>query len=71
MKIIHSFIYLTESPYILISTSYQGSTTANMLCFYDTYILKRKANFKNKNAIINNYNFRLISKNFSSQSAIG
>ena len=69
MKIIHSFIYLTESPYILISTSYQGSTIASMLCLDDASILTRKANFKNTNTIINDYNFRLMSKNFSSQSA--
>ena len=69
MKIIHSFIYLTESPYILISTSYQGSTIASMLCLDDASILTRKANFKNTNTIINDYNFRLVSKNFSSQSA--
>ena len=71
MKIIHSFIYLTETPYILISTSYQGSTTASRLCLYNAYILTRKANFKNTNTIISDYNFRLVSKNFSSQSAIG
>lgn len=46
-----------ESPYILVSTSYRGSTTAYILCLYDASILRGKANKEILNATINNYNF--------------